>query len=1729
MTMTKLFSSITQTIKEKRLMFKDEPPAAPAMPEAQKEVNKELTGKDVALPEKWEEADAASDKFLGKVKVWLADANQSEEFKSAVKAAIDGKGGLKEKYNAIKWDKIEQKDVAAFKLKIQEISTQLEKQAQLDAVKKALLEKKKGFEGEKLTSAKDALAKAKMDTITNIPEGMKVIVKAAILKGLDGVEKEITLAISGIESQLKGKEPKIDEINAAMAKIPADATALLANRTGYPDANKMVLEVDEYCAAVTIVCTENARYPFLEGKTVHAKTQKCIDTWNEKFKGWMDKLGTMPKQDKLVEAIKKAQTEVILTQVVNTMDAAKQEELRTALKLPKGAEITPEKISSFFQKYASFEFTGAEAKSQVAELLAKAIQDQKLDVGITIEGGADSEAIGLTAANKPKIIELAASAKRIQAALATIGTTPQLARYQAEITALAGAADPYAFVQTECAASPAAKEKWLGGGGVLNTLLAFRRSENIAGNADTSSLFKGTYILGVNPATAGGNKQANRYSQVSFLPKGSQLCASTTAVATGAPAAGPTGNPAQIEAANLAREKASLEAKKSEITTTTIPQVEATIKDIEGNIKVSTVQRIKDQIVATNAKIAEIKAKIAEDESTLDSTGIKAKADLLTTKQAELLAEEQKLKEIRDLLLGAIITAPTGAPGSTGELFDGRKFEVDATGNYLIDGNDHPLTKEEFDIVTGVNRPTEAYKKDKTKLTYVKTGIDPTISYDPATKVISGEYSDGTNKLNITYDIKTGERKVTLTGSLRPLLPTDDIEASKRAVIEAALMDGVSLTGLNVAVDTDPEETAAKTLKEYLIAGNYKEAIKLLVAESSPKYDLITKCVENLTADINSGTIDSTPLKPMLGEIISKYNQSITVDIYTKVFKKINGGDLTGALAEQLAAHKKLDTAVLVELIKVPGTPPNAESATIAALYIEKNFTPAPGVDNPTNIKAINAYTGKIKVDAVIAFIIANYAGNFDTPAFKPRLQDVFKEADKSAPTANFKTLFEKLYPSALDITTKLIAASPDGVDSPEEGAKVWAKYLKSKSVTELMKSGFGNLFTAGSTEAVTFVDTFLDMYPGTTLGTVNAGNKAEAQNILARMSASTNPKAVQFTSELIAAIKALAVPPATVDTAVTAIEAQEQTRIEGVLAVAMGTSTPAASYEKQAAAIKMFIGTGVYVAKDVTGNPQGVVREDNLKGKLAKLHFDNGKYAEIVTDGVKDNLVVPEQKEFMKYFDAPATLDETGMKYLVDNKDKITPKAIYALAGKVTDNSQKLRLYRAIGLEEKAAEVLSGVTDPAEKILLQAQMDLITKRYKEMTPAEQAKVKAELIKAYKAIAAAVAPAAGAPGTPGTSDSIRMRIVEQLFELSEHIGTGGVRNALQAKEILDLLDTEALDPSGLGHLNTLGDKALSGTSPLSDVDILILRAKELRALIELTKLKDDPSCGGAYCNIDHIVTDLDAYNTALGTNPIETKYADQLLALYKDPAFTGTLTKKAEFGRIMLQAAKQTNDEKYLVERNASGAITKEYVKEADLTTPKEKTNYYTVMKNFLKAAEYETDNAKKIALIKQAPTTTPAEQTRVAEAYEKIATPEAQEEAFNVYKAQNNYVKIKEILSRPSADPKSIPDGRAETLIKSLTDLPVKVEIATARGFKKVAFEAFKNAAGSQVDITMLVDANAPAPVEILNALKLNERTITDTTTSGKKAGLLTTLKGLPEWAPLTGPEQTNITKSLS
>lgn len=448
----------------------------------------------------------------------IATGDYTEDFKSKVGKYVTE---AKKSYDKLAADGISDADKAEFAkalAALQAKEADVGKQKEIDAQKKVIEAKKAEFTGEKLTKGIADYA-ATVSEYKGLDEGaLKSTALEAIKGTLKGVEASVLAKLKEQETALKTATPEtLAAIKTATESLPKDMITLLSSKN--PDAAQKNIEIKSYLNGIAIINSEgNARFPFLVGKAeADLKVPAAIlKKWKDKFDAYKSSPAKMPKAEALMDQIKSAQTEVLLYQVLGTMP----EEEKAKLKLALGnKEVTPENLSNFLQKYKSFEYTKEKISVQrqaVLAILAEAIDKQKLDVEIVVEGKADSEEIGLLESRESQYAYLREIAKRISSGdLRRMQSIPQVEANLADITAYAGSSGTaHSFLSPK---HKTEKAKWFGAGGVLNTLLFCARG------ADVSGAIIGKYgniRVGGSAALTGGDDQGNREGQVSFCSKG---------------------------------------------------------------------------------------------------------------------------------------------------------------------------------------------------------------------------------------------------------------------------------------------------------------------------------------------------------------------------------------------------------------------------------------------------------------------------------------------------------------------------------------------------------------------------------------------------------------------------------------------------------------------------------------------------------------------------------------------------------------------------------------------------------------------------------------------------------------------------------------------------------------------------------------------------------------------------------------------------------------------------------------------------------------------------------------------------------------------------------------------------------------------------------------------------------------------------------------------------------
>ncbi len=1687
-------SFITFSAREKRMLFDDiEGPPAPDAAEGEPEPAADEPAAPAGDPEKaYEGLQAKMKEYEGKTDGHTADfARKVQE----LKAHID----TKVKAEAVK-EVAEDKKAEMLKT-LGDLAEKAESLEKHDKALHSLNERGEKFKGKPDKTVVDTWVSATLGgTVEKLEPAQKAAVVAAVEANFSKIGEEIVAKIKAAElgkvditaddasTLLTGQTATID---ALLTEVPADFTALLTSPSKFPKANQSVLQSREYLAAVTMLFDKAKAAEFIDKDKIVAggECAKAQEKFKSDIDAWLkNPKGLVSKGSALTKAVQEHQNAIILAHAFDKLNTPEYKEqadaLRTALKVKPNEKLTLKHLKDLSQDYASGAFKGKADINAAAQAVLDVVSKEGIKVDVTIEGEADAQSVNISASNQELYEALDKAAKAIEAD-PTLQSDPTIAAHLANIKAYSAAPDKLAYLQ---GLDPAAKESLTGAGGALNTLLAYTRPQTML---NTGSLAKYTTDLGIGlnlqlTAHEKGVGKDKRRAGLSFAPQGAGTRALAGALnnAPVAPAApvGPTSAPEVIQARSdfdkMLRGETLIEGKKLEDIQRSAQAEVARATALDDSLKT---QPHKDLQLVVETLIGEVATAARVDVNAMTTEAdIKRAIDTLRAKAKELRDKALELKGLNDgaervpdpsvLNTTATLEFPTVNPGQK-FMLGGHEFEFTGSG-YVVDGEKHPLTQQEVKIIAGMERPDDAFIKSKTTVNYLKGDKGPQeLNFDHSTDIVTAAYVEGGSRIEVSYNLQTGEKKVELkTGNLSDLLEPDETSPSGRktfskAAIEQALKDGLDIASLTVEYD-DSE----KALKEHLVKGEWRQALELLADGAPAEMGLIAQCVSKLEG--NLGTVNRAKLDkliPHLKLIVEGYNANIlNFTTYNSLKVLNNGQDLSGDILSAFIDHKNFFTDTLIDLIQITA---NQSNDLVVEKYVTEAFDDT--LAEAVNIAAIANFKGDLtKVSSdVYNYVFTNYQKFVDQgheAKAKTVLETALKTTDVTGTDADYEAKFNKLLGSAYPIDTNGLL--------PQLGDEVWAKYMTAKGVTELMGTQVEQALPVGSVEAGKFVETMVVKY-GLSIGTVDSTNLTAAKQILEALNKSVHPKVAILKEELIAAI--LAVPNNNLNEAPDA----KQARIDALYAVAIN---PHAKPEERIPAILSFVEAGGIYAAETPRTAQSAANfKEALKGHLATIYYGQEKYGNIAPDYTRN---LPEEQQ--KFVDAyikvqgGTALDETEMKALLGNAEKIGAKALYTLANEAAmSESHKFRIYKAIGMPGKAEEILASITDAAEKAFFEAVL-ITDKKYKDMSPDEQKAVKEKLETAYKGITAG-----------STSETLQIEIAEQLFELSEHSDT------MSRIAILQLLDSAA--GSTNGFLNDLADKPLhaaTGTgslapSQLSEND-LWMRAKVMRAKIEKGQCDMDPSLSITdFCKPDELLKDITTYVEAKTANvqgyKLDKDLVDTIKSLYPDKDSVPA-TDRGTYSELMVRMAKESGDNTY---------ITATKIDIADLTTDEAKAYVHTSKGEWLAAAMLTSDDPstpadeKMVAMdLAEQFAVSPAEFTTLANEYEKILTSAAQLKALELYTTLGQFNKVKDLFVK---SPSILSDGEIRA---KLNELPadrgtLAIEVEVEKGWHAEALARFKANPTAAITIDALnagIAGSAYSVDDVIDGIKAAERKVT-------------------------------------
>jgi hypothetical protein len=532
-----LFNSVSKSAKESRLVFGVGSLASSAGSAANSAAEKAKAAAKAAAEEAKKPSDvtpaAMNEKFSAIAVGWrdkAKEAGHTEGFADKMEELL---GPVDAKLKLILKDGLTKGEVAKFGKDLKELEAKATQAVKVDKARKRIQETKKLITKQLVNDKIEEIAMADPGIINLSDELEDIVIKKLQDTYGEQIHKDIHKGLDSIDEQLKmgSSDEKIQSAIGMISSSPENSEEALADLSDYEAVTDVTTVIQEYVKSIQIVldasgdCFKNAGIDMSDGSA--AKGQ--FDLWMNKLRIWITD-GSKSIEDFVAET-KKVQTHIIAADIYEQLDPAKQKELLTALVaaniVPTGTEKLTVSIFIDVLLHTNIGYTslGAENKKSkglqtVAKLVSGIIGKNK-NLKMRVEGGADSDKIGLNEKTIPTIIglqQLAISYGKLKEENRNkiIESSPQLAAsadFLAKFVALSSKASKegeksplVAFLEE----NPDA----LGAGGPINSLLALQRVVSVTGPLNDDSIIFQKNCTALATAATGKSKASDRRSSI---------------------------------------------------------------------------------------------------------------------------------------------------------------------------------------------------------------------------------------------------------------------------------------------------------------------------------------------------------------------------------------------------------------------------------------------------------------------------------------------------------------------------------------------------------------------------------------------------------------------------------------------------------------------------------------------------------------------------------------------------------------------------------------------------------------------------------------------------------------------------------------------------------------------------------------------------------------------------------------------------------------------------------------------------------------------------------------------------------------------------------------------------------------------------------------------------------------------------------------------------------------
>lgn len=899
--------------KERRITFKEIPEG-----KAREAVSTALTGKNDSIKgtegaDKWESANfAVNDKattFMGSAKKWLKE-DHTPAFKAQLRATLKS---LKTTYDKIPWKAtMKASDLTAFRTKLTAALAKAKVQAKISKATKKIEKAKAAITKDAVEKQMNAWLK-KVPALKGLPGPVQAIAIQSLIKNYAGsihaaIHKGLDAAATGLKAT--GLDfATVTKIYNTAAKYQAGAKKIMENLANVDAVKPLVGRVKKYISVVKSVlkatndCWQKGS---LSNKIGSNKCKAVYKTIVKKLGGLLNKK-SLPAD--IVKQIKSRESELIGAAIFDSLGAQKAILLA---KLKAGGVVSASlkklTLSAFMTAMAQLRcpFKDFESKSAKSEAIKDAIKiihglvGKLPGVKMKIEGGANSTSI--RPGKVRKIKELRTFAAKIKgltgANKTTIEKIPQVKEHLVAIKELANTPDGPKF-KALMIKMKRDNAKWLGGGGVINTLIALRRAQSISGDiGDGKALFyKGNCTVVTRAAKTGGDKIKDRYSRISF--------SLGIKAKVGTPATGTPGTPGRRPAAR-----------------TGLGKLPGRIKTTIGTLQKSAAAALK--LIGTFSNDPKVKTAAAGLRTALSDLGkliTPAELAKLTTPAAiagyvtgklvpafakvriavaKLVAAIKKAKEAKDnvskrakldLTKMEVGREYVDAYGNKYKMDKNHNLHYEYSGNWnrLRKGKQHAKPIEALKILTGRRYPTEG--DAKAIIARQMPGVDLSgtkidLAYDSSSKeltiTLSKPGSSGTDPVEFVHDFKDGNFTVpTGKDKITPYLATAPKAATDKQ--KGALLSK------GFRIDSASLNTATDQVNKWLTASP-KQYLKALVGDGPTKPGILNLAGTALNSQFTVNDLAEV-YNDSAAAVFKKANVKLSVPLFKKLLPLIKDID----------------------------------------------------------------------------------------------------------------------------------------------------------------------------------------------------------------------------------------------------------------------------------------------------------------------------------------------------------------------------------------------------------------------------------------------------------------------------------------------------------------------------------------------------------------------------------------------------------------------------------------------------------------------------------------------------------------------------------------------------------------------------------------------------------------------------------------------------------------------